>query len=845
MSVDPAKARHSSERDGKTFYFCSAGCKRKFDETPETDQHNTEVKPETKDLVCGMTVNPEKAQHHTEHKGQTYYFCSAGCKGKFSENPEKYLAPKSEAENPKHRDPREYTCPMHPEVRQKGPGNCPKCGMELEPETYESGPTRTEYTCPMHPEVVQDGPGSCPKCGMALEPREVTVEDSNPEFEDMKRRFWVSLVFTVPVFLISMSEMIPGQPLMRVMSMEALTWLQLLLATPVVLYCGFPFFQRAWSSIVTWNLNMFTLIGLGTGVAYIYSIVATLVPGIFPESLQSHGGMVPVYFEASAVIITLVLIGQVLELRARAQTSGAIKKLLGLAPKTARRLNDNGDDEEVPLDQIQAGDRLRVRPGEKVPVDGTVLEGSTTIDESMVTGEPIPVEKKQDDAVTGGTVNGNGSFVMRAERVGSDTLLAQIVRMVSEAQRSRAPIQRLADVVSGYFVPAVVGAAVIAFAVWMLIGPEPRLAYAVVSAVSVLIIACPCALGLATPMSIMVGTGRGASEGVLVKNAEALEIFEKVDTLVVDKTGTLTEGKPRLVTVEPADGWSEADLLKHAASLERASEHPLAEAIVQGARDRDVSPSDVQDFNSVTGKGVTGKLDGKSIALGNQGLFDDQGIDMGELVGRAEELRAKGQTVVFIAVDGKPAGLLGVADPIKESTPEALKSLHEAGVRVVMVTGDSKTTAQAVADELGIDEVEADVLPEHKGQIVKRLQSEGRTVAMAGDGINDAPALAQAHVGIAMGTGTDVAMESAGITLVKGDLRGIAKAIRLSRAVMRNIRQNLFLAFVYNALGVPIAAGVLYPFLGLLLSPMIAAAAMSLSSVSVISNALRLRSVRL
>jgi Cu+-exporting ATPase len=845
MSVDPATAHHSSERDGKTFYFCSAGCKRKFDETPDTDQHETEVKPEAKDLVCGMTVNPEKAQHRTEHKGQTYYFCSAGCKGKFSENPEKYLAPKSEAEKPKHGDPREYTCPMHPEVRQKGPGNCPKCGMALEPETYESGPTRTEYTCPMHPEVVQDGPGSCPKCGMALEPREVTADESNPEFEDMKRRFWVSLVFTVPVFVISMSEMIPGQPLMRVMSMGTQTWLQLLLATPVVLYCGFPFFQRAWASIVTWNLNMFTLIGLGTGVAYIYSIVATLLPGIFPESLHSHGGMVPVYYEASAVIITLVLIGQVLELRARAQTSGAIKKLLGLAPKTARRLNDNGDDEEVPLDQIQAGDRLRVRPGEKVPVDGTVLEGGTTIDESMVTGEPIPVEKKQDDSVTGGTVNGKGSFVMRAERVGSDTLLAQIVRMVSEAQRSRAPIQRLADVVSGYFVPAVVAAAVIAFAVWMLVGPEPRLAYAVVSAVSVLIIACPCALGLATPMSIMVGTGRGASEGVLVKNAEALEIFEKVDTLVVDKTGTLTEGKPRLVAVEPANGWDEAGLLRHAASLERASEHPLAEAIVQGARDRDVNPSDVQNFNSVTGKGVTGKLDGKSIALGNQRLFDDQGIDMGELAGRAEELRAKGQTVVFIAVDGNPAGLLGVADPIKESTPEALKSLHDAGVRVVMVTGDSKTTAQAVGKELGLDEVEADVLPERKGEIVKRLQSEGRIVAMAGDGINDAPALAQAHVGIAMGTGTDVAMESAGITLVKGDLRGIAKAIRLSRAVMRNIRQNLFLAFVYNALGVPIAAGVLYPFLGLLLSPMIAAAAMSLSSVSVISNALRLRSVRL
>jgi Cu+-exporting ATPase len=845
MAVRPESAAHTSVHDGQTVYFCCAGCKRKFDETPEAYLSGQKSEDRTKDPVCGMTVDPESAKHRAEHNGHTFHFCSEGCKNKFQASPDQYLGAARNVERPQAHDQREYTCPMDPEVRQQGPGICPKCGMALEPVSYEPGASRTEYTCPMHQEVVRDQPGACPKCGMALEPREVTVEESNPEFEDMKRRFWVSLVFTVPVFVISMSEMIPGQPLMRVMSMGTQTWLQLLLATPVVLYCGLPFFQRAWASILTWNLNMFTLIGLGTGVAYIFSIVATLLPGIFPESLHSHGGMVPVYFEASAVIITLVLIGQVLELRARAQTSGAIKKLLGLAPKTARRLNDSGDDEEVPLDQIQAGDRLRVRPGEKVPVDGTVLEGSTTVDESMVTGEPIPVEKKQDDSVTGGTVNGNGSFVMRADRVGSDTLLSQIVRMVSEAQRSRAPIQRLADVVSGYFVPAVVAAAVIAFAVWMLVGPEPRLAHAVVSAVSVLIIACPCALGLATPMSIMVGTGRGASEGVLVKNAEALEIFEKVDTLVVDKTGTLTEGKPRLVTVEPADGWSESDLLKHAASLERASEHPLAEAIVQGARERDVSPSDVQDFNSVTGKGVTGKLDGKSIALGNQGLFDDQGIDMGELAGRAEELRAKGQTVVFIAVDGNPAGLLGVADPIKESTPEALKSLHEAGVRVVMVTGDSKTTAQAVGKELGLDEVEADVLPERKGEIVKRLQSEGRIVAMAGDGINDAPALAQAHVGIAMGTGTDVAMESAGITLVKGDLRGIAKAIRLSRAVMSNIRQNLFLAFVYNALGVPIAAGVLYPFLGLLLSPMIAAAAMSLSSVSVISNALRLRSVRL
>ncbi len=797
------------------------------------------------DPVCGMKVDLETAKHHAVHDGRTYYFCSKGCKDKFVKDPGTYVDKTEDAEKSRGDDPRDYVCPMCPGVRQKGPGNCPKCGMALEPESSKPRPTRTEYTCPMHPEVVHDKPGDCPKCGMALEPREVTEDESNPEFEDMKRRFWVSLIFTVPVFMISMSELIPGQPLQNLASMTVLTWVQLILATPVVVYCGLPFFQRMWRSFVSWNLNMFTLIGLGTGVAYAYSIIATLLPGIFPESVKTHGGLVPVYFEAAAVIITLVLVGQVMELRARAQTSGAIKKLLGLAPKTARRVTDDGEEEDVPIDQIQRGDRLRVRPGEKVPVDGSVLEGSTTVDESMVTGEPVPVEKSQEDSVTGGTVNGKGSFVMRADRVGSDTLLAQIVRMVSEAQRSRAPIQRLADIVAGYFVPAVVAVAVLAFMVWMLVGPEPRLAHALVSAVSVLIIACPCALGLATPMSIMVGTGRGASEGVLVKNAESLEIFEKVDTLVVDKTGTLTEGKPRLVTVEPAEGWDESNFLRHAASLERASEHPLAEAIVEGARERDVNLADVQDFDSVTGKGVTGKLEGTTIALGNRSLLEDQGIDAGELATRAEELRGKGQTVMFVVIDGKPAGLLGVADPIKRSTPEALKTLHEAGVKVVMVTGDSKTTAHAVADELGIDDVEADVLPERKGEIVKRLQSEGRTVAMAGDGINDAPALAQAHVGIAMGSGTDVAMESAGITLVKGDLRGIAKAIRLSRSVMRNIRQNLFLAFIYNSLGVPIAAGILYPFLGILLSPMIAAAAMSFSSVSVIGNALRLRKMTL
>jgi Cu+-exporting ATPase len=681
---------------------------------------------------------------------------------------------------------------------------------------------------------------------MALEPRTISVEEEeNPELLDMTRRFWISLAMTLPVLVLAMSDMIPGQPVQQVLSQRALNWIQLLLSTPVVLWGGWPFFQRGWASIVNRSLNMFTLIALGTGTAYFYSVVATLLPGIFPASFRLHGGEPAVYFEAAAAITTLVLLGQVLELRARSRTTSAIKVLLNLAPKIARRLLADGSEEDVPLDQVHVGDRLRVRPGEKVPVDGEVLEGTSSIDESMVTGEPVPVEKSNGSRVTGGTVNGTGSFVMRAQRVGSDTLLAQIVQMVSEAQRSRAPIQRLADVVASYFVPAVVFVAVAAFTVWALVGPEPRLAYALVNAVAVLIIACPCALGLATPMSIMVGTGRGATAGVLIKNAEALEVLEKVDTVVADKTGTLTEGKPQLTSVMAVDERDENELLRLAASLERGSEHPLAGAIVGGAEEKGLTLTEAGDFRALTGSGVVGTVDARRVALGNKALFDELNIDLGGLVGKAESLRQEGQTIVFVAVDDQPAGLLGVADPIKESTREAIDMLHREGVRIVMLTGDNRTTADAVARQLGIDEVVAEVLPEQKNQVVKRLQSDGRRVAMAGDGINDAPALAQAEVGIAMGTGTDVAMESAGITLVKGDLRGIAKARRLSRATMRNIRQNLFFAFIYNSLGVPIAAGVLYPVFGLLLSPILASAAMTFSSVSVISNALRLRKVAL
>jgi Cu+-exporting ATPase len=718
--------------------------------------------------------------------------------------------------------------------------------MALEPATIKVPAGKTEYTCPMHPEIIRQEPGSCPICGMALEPRRVSGEEEvNAEQVNMTRRFWISLVLTAPILFLAMSEMIPAQPVQHLFPARLLTWVQLALATPVVLWGGWPFFQRGWASIINHSLNMFTLIAIGTGTAYFYSVVATLFPDIFPESFRGHSGEVSVYFEAAAVITTLVLLGQVLELRARSQTSSAIKALLRLAPKTARVLRDDGTEEDIPLDRVKPGNRLRVRPGENVPVDGVVLEGTSYVDESMITGEPIPAEKAPGARVTGGTVNGTGGFVMRAEHVGSDTLLAQIVRMVSEAQRSRAPIQRLADVVASYFVPAVVLAAVLTFIIWSLAGPEPRMAYALLNAVAVLIIACPCALGLATPMSIMVGTGRGATAGVLIKNAEALEVMEKVDTLVVDKTGTLTEGKPRLTLVVALDGQRESEILHLAASLERGSEHPLAAAIVAAAQEKELDLSEATDFRSITGRGVAGTVDGRNVAVGNRSLFEELAIDPADLSNRAEALRRDGQTVMFVAVDGRPSGLLSVTDPIKESTFEAIRKLHQDGIRVIMVTGDNHTTAEIVARKLGIDEVEAEVLPEQKGKVVKKLQGEGRMVAMAGDGINDAPALAQADVGIAMGTGTDVAMQSAGVTLVKGDLRGIARARRLSRATMGNIRQNLFFAFIYNALGVPLAAGVLYPFFGLLLSPMIAAAAMTFSSVSVISNALRLRRVAL
>ncbi len=735
-----------------------------------------------------------------------------------------------------------YTCPMHPEVRQAQAGVCPKCGMALEAVGAPATASRIEYVCPMHPQIVRAAPGTCPLCGMALEPRTVTLEEEeNPELRDMSCRFWVSIGLAVPVFIIAMAAEFRPAAVAQWISPRPQQWIELALATPVVLWGGWPFFVRGWRSVATWSPNMFTLIALGVGMAWAYSVAGTLWPGIFPLSVRTASGSVPVYFEAAAIITALVLLGQVLELRARSRTNAAIKLLLGLAPKTARLVRNDGAEEDVPLEGVRVGDRLRVRPGEKVPVDGLVLDGSSAVDESMVTGEPLPVSKHAGDRLIGATVNGTGSLVMRAEKVGADTLLAQIVRMVGEAQRTRAPIQKLADVVAAYFVQAVVVIAVITFIAWGLWGPEPRLAHALINAVAVLIIACPCALGLATPVSIMVGTGRGATMGVLIKNAEALETMCRVDTLVVDKTGTLTEGKPGLVGLEPAAGFDADTVLHLAASLEQASEHPLAAAIVAGAKARGLTLGRPEDFESRTGQGVLGRIDGRRVALGNRKLLQDLGLAAEALDRRAEAMRRDGQTVMYLAIDGQPAGLIGVADPIKESTAEALNVLHQEGVEVVMLTGDSRTTAEAVGRKLGIGRVEAEVLPERKAEVVKQLQAEGRNVAMAGDGINDAPALAQAQVGIAMGTGTDVAMESAGVTLVKGDLRGIARTRRLSRATMRNIRENLFFAFIYNALGIPIAAGVLYPVFGLLLSPIIAAAAMSFSSVSVIGNALRLR----
>jgi Cu+-exporting ATPase len=799
-----------------------------------------------KDPVCNMDVNPQSSPYSHVHDGERYFFCCEHCLVKFRENPGKYLAGAAGGEaEPEEAGEGEYFCPMCPEVHATKPGPCPKCGMALEFAGEPAPLQRTEWTCPMHPEVVRDEPGDCPKCGMALEPRTVIVEEENPELADMKRRFRTALALSVPVLVIAMSGLIPGRPLERIVSSQTMGWIEMAFATPVVFWAGWPFFQRFWTSLVHRSLNMFTLIGLGVGVAYIYSVVAKLFPQIFPASFRSESGEVAVYFEAAAIITTLVLLGQVLELKARSRTGAAIKALLGLAPTNARRIREDGSEEDVPLGDVQADDRLRVRPGEKVPVDGTVLEGTSPVDESMITGEPIPVEKGPGDRVIGATINGTGSLVMRAEKVGADTLLARIVRMVAEAQRSRAPIQKLADVVAGWFVPAVVTASVITFIIWAVAGPEPRLAHAFVNAVAVLIIACPCALGLATPVSIMVATGKGASFGVLFKDAEAIEVMRQVDTLVVDKTGTLTEGKPKLVTIFPAGGVHENDMLMLAGSLERGSEHPLAAAIVKGAEERGVNLVNAESFEYSTGKGVTGLVKGRKVALGNRRLLDEMGIVTGEIEDKAESLRKEGQTVMLMAVDGKTVGLLGVADPIKTTTPDAVKQLHGEGIRIVMLTGDNRVTAEAVGRKLGIDEVVPEVLPDQKAAAVKKFQGEGRIVAMAGDGINDAPALAQAQVGIAMGTGTDVAMESAGVTLVKGDLRGIVRARRLSRATLRNIKQNLFFAFIYNSLGIPIAAGLLYPWFGILLSPIIAAAAMSFSSVSVVSNALRLKRIRL
>jgi P-type Cu+ transporter len=856
MTVDPAKAAGTVEHRGANFYFCGQGCATKFRSDPEKY-----LKPSAPSLVslgggartvidpvCGMSVDPAKAAATVEHRNADFYFCGQGCATKFRSDPEKYFKPK-EAAAPlrpptKAEQELEYICPMDPEVSKLGPGACPKCGMALEPRTVTAPVTRTEYTCPMHREIVRSEPGACPKCGMALEPRQVRAEEKNPELLDMTRRLWISVALTIPILALMVSSLLPSMPLEHLLSERAWAWIEFALATPVVLWCGWPFFLRGWQSVVNRSLNMFTLIALGTGAAYLFSVAATVAPLMFPASFRGAGGQLGLYFEPAAVIVALVLLGQVMELRARGQTSSAIRALLGLAPKMARRLDGGGGESDVPLDQVEVGDRLRVRPGEKTPVDGVVLEGHSSVDESMVTGEPIPVEKDAGSNVTAGTVNGTGSFIMRAERVGADTLLSQIVKLVSEAQRTRAPIQRVADRVSSYFVPAVILASATTFLVWYFAGPQPRFAHALVNAVAVLIVACPCALGLATPMAIMVGTGRGANAGILIRNAGALERFGEVDTLLLDKTGTLTEGRPALHAVIPQPGYSESEILQLAASLERASEHPLAAAILQGAGARKLALAGVENFSSTPGTGVQGTVSGKQVAIGNAELFRELLIDPTPLTARAQEMRQKGQTVMLVAVDGEAAGLVSVADPIKASTPAAIGELKAAGLKIIMVTGDNATTARAVAEQLGIAFV-ADVLPQKKAEVIQAYQQKGSIAAMAGDGVNDAPALAQADVGIAMGTGADVAIETGGITLLKGDLRGILRARRLSQSTMRNIRQNLFFAFVYNAVGIPLAAGVLFPAFGLLLNPMIAAAAMSFSSVSVIANSLRLRKAKI
>ncbi len=800
MPTDPSTAAHRHEHDGHDYYFCSAGCQARFSAAP-ADYLNAI------DPVCGMRVNRATAAHMLSHEGERYYFCSPACHGKFEATPDTYTG-----ERP------------------------PPAAM----------PAGTRYTCPMHPEIIEDAPGECPLCGMALEPAGVPAadDDPNPELVDFSHRFWLGLGLAVPVLVLAMGPFV-GLPVGEWIPKRISLWMELLLATPVVLWCGWPFFKRGWASVVNRSPNMFTLIALGVGAAWGYSVVATVFPGLFPPAFRQTDGTVEVYFEAAAVIVVLVLLGQVLELRARERTGGAIRALLDLAPKTARIVRADGSEEDIPLEQVAAGDLLRVRPGDKIPVDGIVTGGRSSVDESMLTGEPVPVEKVAGEKVTGGTINGNGSFVFRAERVGNDTLLAQIVTMVAEAQRSRAPIQKLVDVVAAYFVPAVIVVAIIAFAAWSVWGPNPPMAYALIAAVSVLIIACPCALGLATPMSIMVATGKGALAGVLIKNAEALERFARVDTLIVDKTGTLTEGRPVLTDMVVTGRHDEATVLRLAASLERASEHPLAEAIVSGAEERGIDLAPTGRFEAITGKGVSGAVDGRAVALGNTAMMQVLDLATGDVAGQADDLRAEGKTVMYVAVDGKLAGLLGVSDPVKKTARQAIDALHREGLKIIMATGDNARTADAVAARLGIDEIRAGMLPDGKASLIRDLQAGGARVAMAGDGVNDAPALAQADVGIAMGTGADVAVESAGFTLLKGDLRGIVRARRLAIATMRNIRQNLFFAFIYNALGVPLAAGVLYPVFGLLLSPIIAAAAMSFSSVSVIANALRLRTLKL
>ncbi|MDB5342032.1 MAG: actP [Schlesneria sp.] len=853
MTIDPARAVGSSEHGGATYFFCSASCQQRFSATPDRFvtppathsccAHNSQAAVTALDPVCGMTVERATAAATASHAGETYYFCSSHCHQKFVADPALYLDDVVAVPTAATTPGTEYTCPMHPEVRQIGPGICPKCGMGLEPVDHAAQST-VEYVCPMHPEVVSDHPGPCPKCGMALEPRTIELQDGpSHEQTDMLRRFWVGVILGLPVFVVAMADMLPHNPLHYWATL--LNWGQLLLATPVVFWCGWPFFERAWLSIRNLSPNMFTLIALGVGSAYAYSLIATIVPGVFPEGFRHASGSVMPYFDTAVVVTVLILLGQVMELKARSQTSGAIKRLLGLAPKTARRVAPGGAEEDVSLDLIRRDDLLRVRPGEKVPADGVVVQGRSSVDESMISGEPLPVEKQAGDKVIAATINGTGSLLVRAEMVGSETLLAQIVRMVGDAQRTRAPIERVVDQVSRYFVPAVMAASVLTFVVWSLVGAEPRLAHALVNAVSVLIIACPCALGLATPMSIMVGVGRGAENGILVKNAEALEVLQRADTLVVDKTGTLTEGKPRLVNVEPMQGFTTDEVLRLAASLERGSEHPLANAIVKGAEDRGIALVPMSEFQSITGTGVTGVVEGKRVAFGNAGLMADHAIDLEDYAARLDELRGAGQTVMHLVIDGHLAGMIGVADRIKPTTPDAIRALHEAGLRIIMLTGDSRRTADSVAQTLGIDEVIAEMLPDQKLDVVKRLQADGHTVAMAGDGINDAPALAQAHIGIAMGSGTDVAMESAGITLVNGDLQALVRALHLSRATIANIRQNLGLAFIYNVASIPVAAGLLYPFFGLLISPVWASVAMSLSSLSVVGNALRLRRVKL